>query len=250
MNFQFPFRFTELTLTGPATASGAARLRAHALAPYRRRMKPNETRAAPLTRGIATAILVILASAPVAIASRVEAAAGALAGAGSAPEITQVQESVDAPLPTILRSESDLPAPVAETRRKLIEAAKSGDIEKLRALMDAQPEPPSVAFGDPGDPIEYLKALAADADGREILAILLEVLESGFVHVGEETEELYVWPYFAQYPIEALTPEQLVELFTLLTAADYEDMKSYGSYTFFRVGIAPDGRWLFFLAGD
>ena len=30
----------------------------------------------------------------------------------------------------------------------------------------------------------------------------------------------------------------MVELFTLLTAADYEDMKSYGAYTFFRVGIA------------
>ena len=136
-------------------------------------------------------------------------------------------------------------------RQKLIEAAKSGDIERLRALMKAQPEPPAVAFGDPGDPIEYLKALAADADGREILAILLEVLQSGFVHVGEGTDDdHYVWPYFAEYPINALTPEQLVELFTLLTAADYEDMKSYGAYTFFRVGIAPDGRWLFFLAGD
>ena len=136
-------------------------------------------------------------------------------------------------------------------RHKLIEAAKSGDIELLRVLMDAQPEQPAVSFGDPGDPIEYLKALSSDADGREILAILLEVLEIGFVHVGAGTdEELYVWPYFAQYPIEALTPQQLVELFTLLTAADYEDMHSYGSYTFFRVGIAPDGRWLFFLAGD
>jgi hypothetical protein len=144
-----------------------------------------------------------------------------------------------------------MPDLVRETRRKLIEAAKSGDIEKLRALMQAQAEPPSVSFGDPGDPIEYLKALAADGEGREILAILLEVLETGFVHAGVgKEEELYVWPYFAQYPIDALTPEQIVELFTLLTAADYEDMKSYGSYTFFRVGIAPDGRWLFFLAGD
>ena len=65
-----------------------------------------------------------------------------------------------------------------------MEAARSGDIEALRALMEAQPEPPAVSFGDPGDPIEYLKALSRDADGREILAILLEVLESGFVHVG------------------------------------------------------------------
>jgi hypothetical protein len=167
-------------------------------------------------------------------------------GKEAAPE--QVPE---ADLPTILREESALPAPVQEMRRKLIEAARSGDIERLRALMQEQEKPPSVSFGDPGDPIEYLKALSADAEGREILAILLEVLLSGFAHVGEGTEDdLFVWPYFAEYPLNALTPEQLVELFTLVTAADYEDMKSYGAYTFFRVGIAPDGRWLFFIAGD
>jgi hypothetical protein len=154
-------------------------------------------------------------------------------------------------LPTILRSESELPEPARQMRLRLMEAARSGDIEQLRLLMQAQPEMPAVSFGDPGDPIEYLKALSSDADGREILAILLEVLESGFVRAEPGTPgELYLWPYFAQYPVEALTPEQLVELFTLLTAADYEDMRSYGSYTFFRVGIAPDGRWLFFLAGD
>jgi hypothetical protein len=178
-------------------------------------------------------------------------AATAAAQADPAPDAETPAPSVDAPLPTILRDESVLPEPVRETRRKLMEAAKSGDIEALRPLMEAESEPPSVAYGDPGDPIAYLKALAADADGREILAILLEVLESGFVHVGEGTDDDYfVWPYFAQYPLTALTPQQLVELFTLLTAADYEDMKSYGAYTFFRVGIAPDGRWLFFLAGD
>jgi hypothetical protein len=177
-----------------------------------------------------------------------------LAGSGLAQQDepgVAPRASVDAPLPTILRAESELPEPVREKRQKLIDAAKSGDIENLRALMQAEEEPPSVAFGDPGDPIEYLKALSADADGREILAILLEVLESGFVHAGAGTaDELYVWPYFATYPLEALTSEQLVELFTLLTAADYEDMKSYGAYTFFRVGITPDGRWRFFLAGD
>ena len=154
-------------------------------------------------------------------------------------------------LPEILRSEEELPTPVREMRQKLIEAARSGDMEQLRTLMQAQPEPPTVAFGDPGDPIEYLKALSGDAEGREILAILLEVLEGGYTRVGADTaEEIYVWPYFAQYPVEALTPEQIVELFTLLTAADYDDMKSYGSYTFFRVGIAADGRWLYFVAGD
>jgi hypothetical protein len=176
---------------------------------------------------------------------------GAADAQQAAPPAPAPAESVDTPLPAILRSESDMPSPVRETRRKLIEAAQSGDMEQLRVLMQAQPKPPLVAHGDPGDPIDYLKALSADADGREILAILLKLMQSGFLHTGVGTkEELYVWPYFAGYPINALTPPQLVELFTLMTAADYEDMKSYGSYTFFRVGIAPDGRWMFFLAGD
>ena len=173
-------------------------------------------------------------------------AAEPAAGEAAAPA-----EGGEAGLPTILRSEADMPEPVRETRRRLMDVARSGDIEQLRPLMEAQPEPPSVSFGEPGDPIEYLKQLSADADGREVLAILLEVLESGFVHVAPGTpEELFVWPYFAQFPLEALTPGQIVELFTLLTAADLEDMKSFGGYTFFRVGIAPDGRWMFFVAGD
>lgn len=182
-----------------------------------------------------------------ALTPETDPAAPAVEGAPAAPGTGESQ----ADLPTIIRTTDGLPAPVQDMRNKLIEAARSGDIESLRPLMEAQAEPPSVSFGDPGDPIEYLKELSADADGREILAILLEVLQSGFVDVAAGTaDEIYVWPYFAQYPPDALTPRQMVELFTLLTAADYEDMKSYGSYTFFRVGIAPDGRWLFFVAGD
>jgi hypothetical protein len=168
-----------------------------------------------------------------------------------APEAASPEPADASGLPPIMRDPAQLPGAVRLMRDQLMEAARSGDIERLRPLMQEQPQPPAVAYGDPGDPINYLKALASDVDGREVLAILLEVLESGFVHVGQGTaEEFYVWPYFAQYPVETLTPEQLVELFTLLTAADYEDMRSYGTYTFFRVGIAPDGRWLFFLAGD
>ena len=173
------------------------------------------------------------------------------AAPGGAPDSEASEPADTSGLPPVLRNPADLPEPVRLMRDQLIAAARTGDIERLRPLMQEQPEPPSVAFGDPGDPISYLKSLATDANGREVLAILLEVLESGSVRVGAGTaEEFYVWPYFAQYPLDTLTPEQLVELFTLLTAADYEDMRSYGTYTFFRVGIAPDGRWLFFLAGD
>jgi hypothetical protein len=199
-------------------------------------MKFQDPAAAKFLARIVLALSLALMFAPPAVAQQEQAQSGTT--------------SPDA-VPEILRSEEELPDAVRDMRQKLMEAARSGDMEQLRALMEAQPEPPTVAFGDPGDPIEYLKALSGDAEGREILAILLEVLESGYTRVGAGTaEEIYVWPYFAQYPVEALTPQQIVELFTLLTAADYEDMKSYGSYTFFRVGIAADGRWLYFVAGD
>lgn len=211
----------------------------------------------------AFALLVAAGPALASADNKVLAAGGGPPGAAATTQASPAAPSPSAPapatpgppsapdLPKVLRSEADLPVPVRKTRDDLIDAARSGDMERLRTLMKAQPKLPAVAFGQSGDPISYLKALSTDAEGREILAILFKVLQAGFVRVGAGTpDELYVWPYFAQYPLEALTPPQLVELFTLVTAADYEDMRSYGVYTFFRVGIAPDGRWLFFLAGD
>jgi len=153
--------------------------------------------------------------------------------------------------PPILRKDSDMPEPVRKTWTALRDAARKGDIEALQPLIDAQPSPPTFAFDEIDQPILYLKSLSGDPEGREILAILLEVLESGFVLADPDTPEaMYLWPYFARYPLEQLTPEQMVEMFTLLTAGDYQDMLSYGAYIFFRVGISPDGAWHFFVAGD
>lgn len=144
-----------------------------------------------------------------------------------------------------------LPPPVRRLREQIIEAALTGDIEKLRPIFEATGEPPVVSFGDIDDPIDYLKSISGDPEGREILAILIEVLEAGFVHVEIGTpEDMYVWPYFARFPPDGLSGPQMVELFKLLTAGDYEEMKIYGTYLFYRVGIGPDGVWKFFVAGD
>ena len=48
----------------------------------------------------------------------------------------------------------------------------------------------------------------------------------------------------------ALTPQQRVELFRMVTGADYKDMMNLGVYAFYRVGISPDGTWQFFVSGD
>ena len=155
------------------------------------------------------------------------------------------------PLPEIGYDPSKLPVPVARLRQQIIDAAATGDPEKLRPIIEADSEPPQLSFDDVSDPIAFLKSSSGDEGGREILAILTEVLEAGYVHVGVGTkDDMYVWPYFAYYPVDKLTPRQMVELFKLVYAGDYEDMKNYGGYLYYRVGIAPDGRWRFFISGE
>lgn len=155
------------------------------------------------------------------------------------------------PLPTIEYDPAKLPPAVRRLREQIIAAAATGDPEKLRPIIEANGEPPQFSFNDIGDPIEYLKSLSGDQEGREILAILIEVLDAGYVHADVGTpDEAYIWPYFARYPVNALTPPQLVELFKLVFAGDYEDMKTYGTYISYRIGIGPDGSWRYFLVGD
>ena len=158
----------------------------------------------------------------------------------------------DGPLPEIVYDLSRLPEPVARMRTLLVEAAKTGDIEKLRPLVGQGEAMPQLSFGDiEGDPIAFIKGLSGDGEGQEILAIMEEVLNAGYVHLGEGTDEdLYVWPYFFGIPLDKLDPRQKVELFKIVTAGDYEDMKQYGAYVFYRLGITPEGRWAFFVAGD
>ena len=49
---------------------------------------------------------------------------------------------------------------------------------------------------------------------------------------------------------EQFSDESFETQFRLPTHGDFEDMKSFGAYNFYRVGITPQGRWRFFVAGD
>ena len=136
-------------------------------------------------------------------------------------------------------------------REQILAAARSGDVEKLRPVLESNEMPPTLSLSQIDDPIEFLKQSSGDPNGRELLAILTEILEAGWVHVDVGTpQEMYIWPYFARFPLNKLTPPQEVELYRILTAADVEEMRDFGAYIFYRVGIAPDGTWHYFVAGD
>ena len=174
------------------------------------------------------------------------------------PEPDEDAETVERPpaepavVPTVQYDVSLLPEPVRLLRESILAATKAGDIEALRPLLATGEEGTLISFGDvEGDPVQFLKELSGDGEGHEILAILEEVLEAGYVHLEPGLDgEVYVWPYFFAVPLDKLTPPQRVELFRLVTAGDYEDMKNYGAYIFYRAGITPEGKWSFFVAGD
>lgn len=168
------------------------------------------------------------------------------------PGAVHANEDPNAPLPEIIYDISKLPEPVQRMRKLLLEVATGGDIEKLRSMIGAGDDSTQLSVaGLDEDPITFLKEQSGDKNGEEVLAIIENLLNAGYVHLDPGTpEEIYAWPYFFAMPLEKLTARQRVELFKIVTAGDYEDMKSYGVYNFYRLGITPEGKWAFFVAGE
>lgn len=170
-------------------------------------------------------------------------------GETSDPAVSDTEPGAE--IPPALYDLSLPPPPVARMRDHIIDAARTGDIEQLRPVIEANELPPIFSFGGETDPIPYWMSVSGDPDGREILAIMIEILEAGFAHVDVGTpQEMFVWPYFYAVPFRALTPEQEVELYKIITPQDRKGMEDYGGYVFYRLGIGPDGTWHYFVAGD
>jgi len=153
--------------------------------------------------------------------------------------------------PDIITDLSRLPGAVAGMRERILKAARSGDPQKVRALMQANDSMPVFSHTQKQDPTAVWKESFPDSDGVEMLSILIAILEAGLVRIDADTpQETYLWPYFASLPLKTLTPAQKVELFRIITGSDYRDMLELGRYAFYRVGIGPDGTWRYFVAGD
>ena len=153
--------------------------------------------------------------------------------------------------PEIITDLSRLPPPVADMRARILAAARSGELSRLVSVMQSSRTLPIFSQSTGQDPITYWRTNYPDSDGVEILAMLIDILDTPFVRVDEGTpEETYVWPYFARVPLKTLTAPQKVELFKIVTGSDYKEMLDAGTYNFFRVGIGRDGSWRFFVTGN
>lgn len=152
-----------------------------------------------------------------------------------------------APAVTLGRDIGRLPPAVQEMRQAILAAAASGDIEQLRVPIDMNELPPVFAKEKPKDPIAHFKSISGDGQGREILAILVDLLTTGYARNDAGTDkEMIVWPYHAEIPLKDITPGQEVELYRLVTPAALAAMREKGHYSHYRLGISHKGVWHFF----
>ena len=138
---------------------------------------------------------------------------------------------------------SSIPAPVEETRVALLQAAESGDYEALRPLVS---DSFKYTFGSPveGGPLAYWQRLEEETDERP-LESLNAILKMPYVL----TRGYYVWPW--AYTVESADDlsEHEVELLAPLGSPS-QLFPSENGYFGWRTGIAPNGTWTFFVAGD
>ena len=137
-----------------------------------------------------------------------------------------------------------VPEPVEATRAELLAAAETGDYEQLRPLV---PEQFSYTFGGPveGGAIAYWQRLEDD-EGVSPIAILAGLLRLPPTYYQGH----YVWPFAFPLSANELTPADR-ELLRDVGGEDLsDDFLPDGGYLGWRVGIEPDGDWIFFIAGD
>lgn len=140
-----------------------------------------------------------------------------------------------------------LPAPVEEMRQAILAASHSGNIEDLRIPLDWNELKPEVAAAANEDPIAYWKKNSGDGHGREILAVLAEILSMNAAELpfGKDLENniIYVWPYLAEVQLDKLTPSQEVDLIRLVGTTEAKILREKKKWTWWRLTIGADGTW-------
>ncbi|MGH9198182.1 MAG: hypothetical protein ACRD1T_20925, partial [Acidimicrobiia bacterium] len=137
---------------------------------------------------------------------------------------------------------AEFPDAVSETRGALMQAAHDGD---WQALADLIPESGfTFSYGGDTDPIAYWKDL--ERSGTRVL----HILETLMCYSGSEYEGVYLFPDAAEKAPSDWTEGDMAVLREIYSEEELEQLRQQDSYYGWRVGIEPDGTWIFFVAGD
>jgi hypothetical protein len=139
---------------------------------------------------------------------------------------------------TATARDSGVPAAVLQKRVDMLRAAEARDYEGLAELADSNEFNYSFGGAVEGGPAKYWRDRAAEGDDPlDALALILRMpytLATGH----------YVWPFAYDKTADTLTEYErgLLEPLEVSFVGD--------GYLGWRAGIRPDGRWVYFVAGD
>ena len=149
--------------------------------------------------------------------------------------------------PPIDHDLSKLPVQVSEMRDAILAAARSGKIKDLEIPIQWNELKPDFGAIDADKPVEAWKKASVDGHGREILAILINILQMPYAVTRQggdiENNKVYVWPYFAEVSLTSLNPIEETQLLRIVPRSRFAAMKKQGKYTYWRLAIGADGTW-------
>lgn len=143
--------------------------------------------------------------------------------------------------------QSELPVNVAEMRDAILAAAISGDLKELMIPVQWNELPPDFGEKPVKETLEAWRKASHDGTGREMLALIANILSGPYAvrRQGPDVEnaKIYIWPAFAELPLNQLTPRLDVALFRLLSVDEVKRMKKAGRYDGYGFAIGADGTW-------
>jgi len=145
---------------------------------------------------------------------------------------------------------SALPPAVTKMRADIRAAAAARDYGALAKLTD--PSQFTYSFGEEGgDPVKYWQSV--DAEGTDIRATVVALLDMSCAVIEEEDSKEYVWPAASEIAYGELTAEEkaaLEKLYPGKVEDQYVEGVNTGYYVSWRLYIDEEGHWTSFVAGD
>lgn len=139
-----------------------------------------------------------------------------------------------------------LPQSVIDMREMILAAVHAGDVTELKDAIAWNEIQPDFGAGN-DDPIAYWKRISADGEGREVLAVLADLLAlpPARLAIGRDPENMmvYVWPYLAELPPDGLRPAEEVDLYRIMPATAAKAAKDAKKWLWWRLAIGADGTW-------
>lgn len=178
--------------------------------------------------------------------------AGALLGRVNA-EKTKPKSATQSSTPTVKKpiavsqGRAELPPAVSEMRDAIITAARTGNVDELLIPIQWNELPPNFGAASVRDTLAEWKKKSPDGTGRAWLALLINLLEAPYAVIPQgpdvENARIFIWPAFAELPLDKLSPALDVEFHRLFAPDEITRMRKAGGYDGYGLAIGADGTW-------